>query len=154
MIKNQLTSNRISARRIGRGGKRGKTSGRGMKGAGARAGNKGRPELRDIIKKIPKRRGYGKNRARTVVPKGIRQSVNLDQLERAFDAGSVVSPKALVVLGLARRESGKLPTVKLLGRGSLTKALTVSGLNTSASARAAIVKAGGTVQAPPARQTS
>src|SRR3954471_18643480 len=55
-------------RRIGRGqgSTRGKQSGRGGKGQTARAGNKRRPELRDIIKKLPKRRGYGKNRGRTV----------------------------------------------------------------------------------------
>ncbi len=45
-------------RLIGRGGKHAKTSGRGGKGQTARAGNKRRPELRDIIKKLPKNRGY------------------------------------------------------------------------------------------------
>ncbi|HEY4503126.1 MAG TPA: hypothetical protein VJC14_01705 [Candidatus Paceibacterota bacterium] len=43
---------------VGRGGKHAKTSGRGGKGQTARAGNKRRPELRDIIKKLPKNRGY------------------------------------------------------------------------------------------------
>ena len=43
---------------IGRGGKRGKTAGRGGKGQTARSGNKRRPELRDIIKRLPKNRGY------------------------------------------------------------------------------------------------
>ncbi|MCX6757840.1 MAG: uL15 family ribosomal protein [Candidatus Nomurabacteria bacterium] len=45
-------------RMVGRGGKHAKTSGRGTKGQSARAGNKKRPELRDIIKKLPKLRGY------------------------------------------------------------------------------------------------
>jgi hypothetical protein len=45
-------------RLVGRGGKHAKTSGRGGKGQTARAGNKRRPELRDIIKKLPKMRGY------------------------------------------------------------------------------------------------
>ena len=45
-------------RLIGRGGKHAKTSGRGGKGQTARAGNKRRPELRDIIKKLPKNCGY------------------------------------------------------------------------------------------------
>ena len=45
-------------RMVGRGGKHAKTSGRGGKGQTARAGNKRRPELRDIIKKLPKLRGY------------------------------------------------------------------------------------------------
>lgn len=43
---------------VGRGGKHAKTSGRGGKGQTARSGNKRRPELRDIIKRLPKSRGY------------------------------------------------------------------------------------------------
>ena len=49
---------------VGRGGKHAKTSGRGGKGQTARAGNKRRPELRDIIKKLPKLRGYRFNTAK------------------------------------------------------------------------------------------
>jgi large subunit ribosomal protein L15 len=44
---------------VGRGGTRGKTAGRGTKGQNARAGRKKRPELRDVIKRIPKLRGRG-----------------------------------------------------------------------------------------------
>jgi ribosomal protein L15 len=55
---------------VGRGGKHAKTSGRGGKGQTARAGNKRRPELRDIIKKLPKLRGYSFNtKKRPVVMK-------------------------------------------------------------------------------------
>ena len=54
------TANKKS-RQAGRGGKRGKTAGRGTKGQNARAGRKKRPELRDIISKIPKLRGRGKH---------------------------------------------------------------------------------------------
>jgi large subunit ribosomal protein L15 len=46
---------------VARGGKRGKTAGRGTKGQKARAGHKIRPEIRDVIKRIPKMRGRGKN---------------------------------------------------------------------------------------------
>jgi len=57
-------------RMVGRGGKHAKTSGRGGKGQTARAGNKRRPELRDIIKKLPKNRGYQfKSIRRSVVVK-------------------------------------------------------------------------------------
>lgn len=52
---------------VGRGGKHAKTSGRGGKGQTARAGNKRRPELRDIIKKLPKHRGYQFNSIRKAV---------------------------------------------------------------------------------------
>ncbi|MEK9185284.1 MAG: hypothetical protein AAB863_00775 [Patescibacteria group bacterium] len=49
------------AKQVGRGGTRGKTSGRGTKGQNARAGRKKRPEMRDIIKRFPKLRGRGKH---------------------------------------------------------------------------------------------
>lgn len=48
-------------RQVGRGGTRGKTAGRGTKGQNARAGRKKRPELRDVIKRVPKLRGRGKS---------------------------------------------------------------------------------------------
>ena len=44
-------------RRVGRGGKRGKTSGHGTKGQKSRAGRKIRPQIRDVMKRFPKKRG-------------------------------------------------------------------------------------------------
>ncbi len=133
---------------VGRGGKRGKTSGRGGKGQTARAGHKIRPEVRDLIKKLPKRRGYGKNRARSVKTNRISTSVvNLGALELAFKAGETVSPASLVARGLVRRAKGRSPVVKILGTGELTKALVVRGCSLSASALAALTKAGGTYHA-------
>ncbi len=131
---------------VGRGGKRGKTSGRGGKGQTARAGHKIRPEVRDLIKKLPKRRGHGKNRARTVRTNRIAVSaVNLSALEKAYTAGETVSPASLVARNLVRRAKGRAPNVKILGTGELGKALVVKGCSVSASARAAIAKAGGTI---------
>ena len=60
---------RKSKRRVGRGGKRGTYCGRGMKGQRARAGAKIRPEIRDLIKKIPKIRGYRFKRKSRPKPK-------------------------------------------------------------------------------------
>ena len=57
----QSKTKRKKSRQVGRGGTRGKTSGRGTKGQNARAGRKKRPELRDFIKRFPKLRGRGKN---------------------------------------------------------------------------------------------
>ncbi len=74
---------RITSPRVGRGGKRGKTSGRGTKGQNARAGHKKRPEMRDLIKKIPKLRGHGKNRSRTVHVKPGYKVINIGALEQA-----------------------------------------------------------------------
>ncbi len=130
---------------VGRGGKRGKTSGRGGKGQTARAGHHIRPEVRDLIKKFPKRRGHGKNRARTVRTNRISVSaVNLDALELNYKAGETVSPATLLARGVVRRAKGRAPVVKILGTGELTKALTVTGCTLSAAAKAAIEKAGGT----------
>lgn len=132
--------------KVGRGGKRGKTSGRGMKGQKARAGHKIRPEIKDLIKKIPKLRGYGSNRARTVNSGKIRfQAVNLANLEENFDDGAEVNPKVLLKRGLVSRRSGKTPPVKILGRGELKKKLVVSGCATSGKAFDIITKAGGSV---------
>lgn len=133
---------------VGRGGKRGKTSGRGGKGQTARAGHKIRPEVRDLIKKFPKRRGHGKNRARTVKRNRITTAtVNLAALEAAYKAGETVSPATLLAKGLVRRAKGRTPKVKILGTGGLTKALVISGCVLSASARAALTAAGGTFHA-------
>ncbi len=136
---------RTKSPRVGRGGKRGKTSGRGGKGQTARAGHRMRPEMRDLIKKFPKLRGHGKNRARTVRNKVAYTPVNLAALEARFEAGAVVTPATLVRANLANARGGKLPQVKILGTGELTKALSVSGCSYSAAAKVAIEKAGGSI---------
>jgi len=53
----QPNTKRKTPKRVGRGGKRGTYSGRGLKGQKSRAGRKIRPQLRDIIKRIPKKKG-------------------------------------------------------------------------------------------------
>lgn len=131
--------------RVGRGqaSGRGKQSGRGGKGQTARAGAKIRPEWRDIIKKLPKRRGFGKNRGRTVVgtrPDAI--ALPLGRLEKLFESGTTVSLSALAERGVTGR---KFKPVKIVGGGELTKKLSIQGLEVSASAKAAIEKAGGTI---------
>lgn len=131
---------------VGRGGKRGKTSGRGGKGQTARAGHKIRPEVRDLIKKLPKRRGYGKNRARTVKTNRITGAViNLSVLDAMYKAGETVSPASLIAKGLVRRKKGRAPVVKILGTGELSKALVVKSCTLSTVARSAITAAGGTI---------
>lgn len=137
---------RKTEKRIGRGGKRGKTSGKGHKGQKARAGNSTRPEMRELIKKLPKLRGHGINRAQTV-RSGVEKPVvvNLSVLEETFKAGDVVSPKTLREAGAVSARRKKAPKVKLLGNGTLTKKLIVQGCEVSASARQQIEKAGGAV---------
>lgn len=60
---------RQTSRQVGRGGKRGKTSGKGTKGQNARAGRKKRPEIRDFIKRFPKLRGRGKSSFKSIQEK-------------------------------------------------------------------------------------
>lgn len=139
-------TSRVPVRRVGRGGKRGKTSGHGGKGQTARAGHKIRPEMRDKIKKLPKRRGYGKNRSRTVrMDRVTLVPVNLAALESTFAAGDTVTKEALVRAGVIKAVRGRSPRVKLLATGTLTKALSVTLPAVSAAAKAAIEKAGGSV---------
>jgi len=140
------TAVKKTAKRIGRGGKRGKTSGRGGKGQTARTGNSTRPEMRDFIKKLPKLRGHGKNRSRTVNGERVLAfPVNLNRLEAAFATGEIVSPKTLVAAGVVETVSKRPPLVKILATGEITKKLTIQGCQISAAAQAKIEKAGGTV---------
>ncbi len=126
--------------RVGRGGKRGKTSGRGGKGQSARAGNKIRPAIRDVIKKLPKLRGYRFKsfRSKPVV-------VNIAALEKKYTAGEVVSPQTLAAKGIIDMRKGSTFSVKLLGDGELTKKLSVEGCFVSGSALQKITAAGGTI---------
>lgn len=133
-------------RRVGRGGKRGKTSGRGGKGQSARAGNKRRPEWRDTIKRLPKRRGYGKKRSRTVVPYVPMAPVPLAKLAKFFQDGATVTPGSLAKAGLVHRISGKIPHVKLLG-DAISMKLIFQNITASAGAKAAVEKAGGSFKA-------
>jgi large subunit ribosomal protein L15 len=140
------TAARKTTKRIGRGGKRGKTSGRGGKGQTARTGNSTRPEMRDFIKKLPKLRGHGKNRARTVnSERELAVPVNLKKIEFAFKAGDVVSPKTLVLAGVITTVRRKSPMVKILATGEITKKITIEGCQVSKAAQDKIEKAGGTV---------
>ncbi|MCX6713365.1 MAG: 50S ribosomal protein L15 [Candidatus Vogelbacteria bacterium] len=127
--------------RIGRGGKRGTTSGRGTKGQMARSGHKLYPELRDAIKKLPKLRGY---RFKSFQTKAA--PVNLRAIETAFSAGAIVTPAELVAKKLVRTASGKIPAIKILATGNLTKKLSFSGMTISASAKEKIEKAGGEIK--------
>lgn len=132
-------------RRVGRGqgSKRGKQSGRGGKGQTARAGNKRRPELRDIIKKIPKRRGYGKNRGRTHVPRPEHMPLTLERISKSFEQGAEVTMKTLIEKNVIRSRSPR--PVKIVSGGSIDRKLSFRGLSLTSTARAAIEKAGGTI---------
>lgn len=128
-------------RRVARGigGKGGKTAGRGMKGQSARgtvpAGFEG--GQMPLHMRVPKLRGFN-NPFRVEY-----QGVNLDTLEES--GLDEVTPEALHAKGL----TGKGALVKVLGRGELSRALTVKAHAFSKSAEAAITAAGGTVEVLP-----
>jgi len=140
----RVTKNRKTAI-VGRGGKRGKTSGRGGKGQTARAGHKIRPEWRDIIKKIPKLRGEGKSGSLNSRNEKL-WPVNIGQLETVFSNGDSISPSILVKKGILEIRLGKNPKVKILALGDLTKKLNIKGCKVSGEAKTKIEKAGGTVK--------
>ena len=140
------TKARKTVKRIARGGKRGKTSGRGGKGQTARSGTSGRPEMRDIIKKLPKLRGHGKNRAKTVNNERVLPIVvNVALLEATFEVDAAINPTTLVRMGVINAKSKKAPKVKILGTGDVTKKFTVTGCEVSKTAKEKIEKAGGTI---------
>ena len=127
---------------VGRGGKHAKTSGRGGKGQTARAGNKRRPELRDIIKKLPKHRGYQFN-SYQVKPVGI----SLDKILVAYPKGGEVNPVTLLELNVIKKKKGFLPEVKILSsKTDFNIKIQVSKCLISDSAKEKIVKAGGEVK--------
>ena len=128
--------------RVGRGdgSGMGKTSGKGNKGARARSGYSRRPYFAGgqmpLIRRIPKRgfnNAYGADYA----------EVNCGDLNRFAD-GETVDVARLQSSGLVRRLGDG---VKLLGGGELERKLTVKVDRVSASAKAKIEKAGGTVEA-------
>ena len=141
---------RKQRKRVGRGhgSGHGKTSGRGHKGAGARSGAKTRVNFEGgqnpIHMRTRKLRGPNKKMSMPFEPfRTHTQPVNLEDLEARFDDGATVDVAALKSAGLATRRD--IP-VKVLGRGEVSKAFTVSAHGFSKSARAAIEAAGGTCQ--------
>lgn len=106
-------------KRIGRGGKRGNYSGRGIKGQKARAGHKIRPALRDLILRLPKKRGW-KN---IKIDENIFE-INLDKIDQYFDSNEIVSIQTLKEKGILDiPKSVKKFKIKILGKGNLTKNL-------------------------------
>ncbi len=133
---------RKKKKRIGRGGKRGTYSGRGMKGQRSRAGARFEPIIRGFIKKYPKLRGYrSKTGYRTRIA-----AINLQDLEKNFEKSEKVSPEMLLKKKLVRKIKGKVPKVKILGKGDLTKSLEIENCRVSKQAKEKIEKAGGKVK--------
>lgn len=146
---------RKSRKRIGRGGKRGTTSGAGTKGQKSRAGASVRAGFRGgdnrIWQLFPKQRGASskpgnKRPHRKQRFYSIRRykpwEVNLRVLG-VFKDGDTVSPATLIEKGLV---SASADRVKILATGELKRKLTFNGVMVSEAAKSKIVKAGGIIQ--------
>ena len=120
----------------GTGSGNGKTAGKGHKGQNARSGGGVRPGLEGgqipLYRRLPKR-GFNNIFAKEYV------IVNVESLN-AFENGDVVTAEALLEKGIVRKT---LDGVKILGRGELTKSITVQAKLFSESAKAKIEAAGG-----------
>ena len=133
------------SKRVGRGGKRGTYSGKGMKGQKSRAGARFQPVIRELIKRYPKLRGYRFN------PKAKKQGseiaiVNLEKIEKSFKPEEKINPQALLEKRLTRKILGRTPRIKILGKGEISKSLNFEGCQFSKSAKEKIEKAGGSVK--------
>ncbi|UCC87627.1 MAG: 50S ribosomal protein L15 [Anaerolineales bacterium] len=132
-------------KRVGRGiaAGQGKTAGRGTKGQGARSGGGKGPFFEGgqlpLVRRLPFKRGF------TNIWRVEYTEINLDRLD-SFADGAEVSPEALSEAGIIK--SASKPVV-VLGRGELDRQLTVKAHRFSASARAKIEAAGGTVEVLP-----
>lgn len=134
-------------RRVGRGpgSGRGKTSSRGHKGQGSRAGYSSHPTFQGgampLVRRIPKR-GFNNRFALKVA------TVNVADLEKAFNSGDEVNGETLRAKSLAK---SRYDILKILGDGELTVKLKVSANRFSQSAKEKIEKAGGEAIVVPAK---
>jgi len=130
-------------KRIGRGGKRGTYSGRGMKGQKARSGGNVDPLFEGgrttLIEKLKKVRGF-----KAITPK--KNVVNLDTIEKKFKSGDTVSTKTLLEARIIQKSKAGNGT-KILGSGAIKKEVTTDkDIFVSEPAKKAIEKAGGKVE--------
>lgn len=122
--------------RVGRGGKRGTTSGRGTKGQRSRAGHRIRPAERDFIQRLPKLRGV-KNKSLIHRSKVIRTS------ELGGFGEKIITREVLTSLG---KINNIREAVKILYDGEVRSALRIQGIPASAAAKKAIEAAGGKIE--------
>lgn len=131
-----------AVKRVGRGpaSGQGKTAGKGQKGQKSRSGYSRRPGFEGgqmpLQRRLPKR-GFNNIFATEYA------TVNVSDLEKRFEAGAVVDAESLKACGLLKKT---LDGVKVLGKGEITKALTVKVTAVSESAKAKIEAAGGQVE--------
>lgn len=133
---------RQTRKRVGRGTSSGtgKTAGRGQKGQKARSGGGVRLGFEGgqtpLFRRLPKRGFTNINRKEYAI-------VNLETLNNRFEDGAEVTPVTLIEAGIIKNEKAG---VKILGKGELSKKLTVKAAKFSKTAEEAIKAAGGSVE--------
>ncbi len=140
-----LPSIQKKSQRIGRSGKRGSYSGRGVKGQKSRSGHRIRPAERDLIMRIPKMRGF-RNKPKDAIPEVFNLSLLSVRLKPYIKGSTPVelTNELLRTARLVRKDFNGI--VKILGTGEMAFPITVSGIKVSAGARKKIEKAGGSVK--------
>jgi len=123
-------------KRIGRGGKKGTYSGRGMKGQKSRAGHRLQPMIRELVKKYPKLRGYNNFQTN----KKVVAEINIAILEKKFQDGEKVTPEILTRKKIIKLIKNKMPMVKILGQGETKKKLIISNCSISKIAKEKLKK--------------
>lgn len=136
-------SNSRKKKRVARGGKRGTTSGRGTKGQKSRAGHRIRPAERDLILRIPKKRGF-RNKPTSEKPT-VFQLGDFARMLRPHVEGKKleVTPVFLIELGFLSAYGAK--RVKILDGGEIDFAITLKDISVSKSVKEKLEKAGGTI---------
>jgi large subunit ribosomal protein L15 len=138
----ELTTTTNKKKRIGRGGKRGTYSGKGMKGQKSRSGGNVNPLFEGgrttLIQKMKKNRGFKSPHAKKIV-------VSLARLEALYDDGDTVSIETLTQKRVLRKKTIKAGA-RIVANGKITKKLTIDeNVGVTTTAKEAIQKAGGTV---------
>jgi large subunit ribosomal protein L15 len=131
---------KATKKRIGRGGKKGTYSGRGMKGQKARSGASQSPTFEGgkttLVQKTKKLKGF-----KSLNKKNL--ALNLNILSKKFQDGDKVNLKTLLEKKIIRK-TDKL--VKILSEGNIEKKLIIEGLKISKTAQEKIEKAGGKIE--------
>ena len=155
----QLSSIQKKSQRIGRGGKRGSYSGRGVKGQKSRAGRRIRPAERDLVIRLPKLRGF-RNKPKSETTKVF----SIGMISTSFDPKNSLKKnskkkesiqsvdKQIVITSASLKAAGLLGKkfkggIKILGTGEIAFPVSVKGISVSESARKKIEKAGGQITA-------
>jgi large subunit ribosomal protein L15 len=139
-----LPKSKKAPQRIGRGGKRGHTAGRGTKGQKSRSGRRLRPAERDLILRIPKMRGY-QNKAKSDKATIFSLETLSNNLKSHTKAGTPleIDIAFLKTAGLlAKSFSG---TVKILSDGEIAFPVSIKGIAVSKSTKEKVEKAGGKI---------